>query len=580
MSNKIRPVSLHGGPALPENEDASHSLPRLLSRRSVLRNALVVGAIVPGVGGLLAACTQAPAPTTPPEPPASVAPAAVTASAARPNATATPADAAVARSKPSASTKDSLVIGQSQDIISLDPTQHTTYPTQNVLWHIYEPLVTRGSTGKYEPLLAIGWKTLNDTTWQFALRQGVTFSNGEPFDASAVKFSFDRAMNPGTKTRSLANLRSIERVEVVDPYTVNFVTKGPYPVLLYYLSEAGFSSVVLPPKYAQDQGMDGLSRAPIGTGPYTFVNWKKDESVTLQANPGYWGGSPAIKKLTWRAIPEDAARLAELRSGGADLIDNVVPEQVDALKTTNTRVDSVASDFIMFVAMDTTRPGPLQDKRVRQALNYAVDVDAIATNILGGLAKRISVSLPADAFGYPADLQPYPYDPDMAKKLLTEAGVGGGFKIPFISRNGRYLKDKEIVEAIGGFLSQVGIDTDIQLVTGSVWSQISDKHERLGLSYPGWSGPDAELVWGQILKSGGLQSYVEDPHIDTLIEQGSSTLDQQKRQTTYADLAKLLKDEAVHIPLFQSPLIYASAAGLRWSPRGDSILDVRTATFA
>jgi peptide/nickel transport system substrate-binding protein len=440
--------------------------------------------------------------------------------------------------------------------------------------------VMRGPNGTYQPLLATSWKTLNDTTWQFSLRQGVKFTNGEPFDANAVKFSFDRAMNPSTNNRSAANLKAIDHVEVVDANTVNFITKGPYPVLLYYLSEDGFSSVILPPKYAQEQGADGLSRAPIGTGPYTFVNWKKDESVTLQANPDYWAGAPPIKTLVWRAIPEDASRLAELRSGGADLVDNVVPEQIDALNAGSTRVETVPSDFVMFVAMDTTRPGPLQDKRVRQALNYAVDVDSIVANILGGLAKRVSVSLPTDAFGYPSDLQPYAYDPEMAKKLLNDAGVGNGFKVPFISRNGRYLKDKEVVEAIGGYLSQVGVETDIQLVTGSVWSQISDKHERLGLSYPGWSGPDAELVFDPILHSGGLQSYVDNKQIDSLIEQGANTLDETRRKSTYAELARLLKDEAVHLPLFQPPAIYASAANLSWTPHPDTIINMRTASFS
>jgi peptide/nickel transport system substrate-binding protein len=558
--------------------------PRPLLRRALLTQALVIGTVLPGVGGLLAACSSPPAaaPTAAPPPAATGAATKPTSPAAAPQATTAPGAAPTSApdaGKPAASSKDTAVVAQSQDIIALDPTQHTTYPTQNVLWHIYEPLVTRGTGGKYEPMLATGWKTLNDTTWQFTLRQGVKFTNGEPFDANAVKFTFDRAMDPNTKNRSVANLRAIERVEVVDPYTVNFVTKGAFPVLLYYLSEDGFSSVVLPPKFVQDQGSEGLSKTPIGTGPYRFVSWRKDESVSLEANPDYWGGAPPIKKIVWRAIPEDAARLAELRSGGADVVDNVVPEQVDVLNTGSTRVETIPSDFVMFVAMDTTRPGPLQDKRVRQALNHAVDVDAIVTNVLGGLAQRISVSLPTDAFGYPGDLQGYPYDPDMAKKLLSDAGVGNGFKVPFITRNGRYLKDKEVVEAIGGFLSQVGVETDIMVVTGSVWSQVSDKHERLGLSYPGWSGPDAELVWDPILHSGGLQSYVENKQIDALIEQGANTLDEQRRQSTYAELARLIKDEAVHIPLFQSPLIYASASGLTWTPRGDSIINMRTATF-
>ncbi len=546
-----------------------------LPRRLFLRRALAAGLALPTVGSLLAACTSS-APAAPTSAPA---PATKPAATSAPATAASPIAQAAQSQQPTTSTKDTIVVAQSQDIIALDPTQHTTYPTQNVLWHIYEPLVARTEGGKYGPHLATSWKTVNDTTWQFTLRQGVKFHNGEPFDANAVKFSFDRAMDPATKNRSVANLRAIDRVEVVDPLTVNFITKEPYPVLLYYLSEDGFSSVIVPPKYVQQTGADALSKTAIGTGPYKFVRWAKDDRVELEVNPEYWGGAPPIKKVVFRAIPETAARIAELKSGGADLIDNVEPEQAEGLKSGSTRVETVPSDFVMFVALNTLEPGPLQDKRVRQALNYAVDVDSIVKNVMGGTAQRIAVSLPKDAFGYPSDLQPYPFDPARAKQLLQEAGQGSGFKVPFISRNGRYLKDKEVVEALAGYLSQVGVQADIQLVTGSVWSQISDKHERKGLSYPGWSGPDAELVWGPILHSGGLQSYVENKQIDQLIEQGRSTLDEKQRRAIYAELAKLLKEEAVHIPLFQSPLIYASAEKLSWTPHGDSIINLRTATF-
>ncbi len=542
-----------------------------LSRRTLLRRALMAGALLPVGGGLLAACSSpapAVAPTASPGGGASSAPAVA----------ASPASGGQA-AKPSGSTKDTITVAQSQDAISLDPTQHTTYPTGNVLWHIYEPLVRSQPGGKYAPFLATEWKTLNDTTWQFKLRQGVKFHNGEPFDANAVKFSFDRALNPATNNRTASYLRAIDRVEVVDPSTVNFVTKGPYPVLLYDLSENAFSAMILAPKYVQEKGADAFKQ-PVGTGPYTFVSWTKDESLKLQANPGYWAGAPAIKNVVFRPIPESAAQVAELKSGGADLIDTVTPEQAETLKSGNTKVASVPSDFVMFVVMNTIEPGPLQDKRVRQALNYAVDVDAIVKNVMGGLAQKIDITLPKDAVGYPQGFQGYAYDPAKAKQLLTEAGQGSGFKVPFISRNGRYLKDKEVVEAVAGYLSQVGVECDIQLLTGTVWSQISDKHERHGLSYPGWSGTDAELVWDPILHSGGLQSYVENKQIDDLIDKGRVELDEAKRKTIYTDLANLLKDEAVHIPLFQPPLIYGLAANLSWTPKSNSVIDLREAKFA
>lgn len=526
--------------------------PSRLSRRVLLRRAVMSTGALAALGGLLSACSSA-APAAPTSAPTAAAPA----QASTPN--------------------DSLVVAQSQDIISLDPTQHTTYPTQNVLWHIYEPLVVRRG-GEYAPHLATAWKIVNDTTWQFTLRPNVKFHNGEAFDANAVKFSFDRALDPATKNRSAANLKALDHVEVVDPLTVNFVTRQPFPVLLYYLSEDGFSSLIVPPKLVQGSA-DALSKTAVGTGPYRFVRWTKDDRVELEANPEYWGGAPTIKRVTFRAIPETAARIAELKSRGADLIDNVDPEQVHDLSTGATRVETVPSDFVMFVALNTIEPGPLQDKRVRQALNYAIDTDAIINSIMGGNAQRIAVSLPKDAFGYPTNVQPYPYDPNQAKQLLQQAGFGSGFTVPLLSRNGRYLKDKEVIEAIGGYLSQIGVQTDIQLVTGSVWSQISDKHDRKGLSYPGWSGPDAELVWDPILHSGGIQSYVDNKQIDQLIEQGRSTLDETKRTSIYAELGKLLKDEAVHIPLFQPALLYASTDRLSWTPHGDSIIELRSAAF-
>ncbi len=550
---------------------ASDTRGELSSRRAFLRRALLAGALLPVAGSLLEACSS-PAPAS--------APTAATggsAATSAPAVAASPAGASQA-AKPSGSTKDTITIAQGQDAIALDPTQHTTYPTGNILWHIYEPLVRSQPGGKYAPLLATEWKTLNDTTWQFKLRQGVTFHNGEPFDANAVKFSFDRAMDPAIKNRTASYLRAIDHVDIVDPYTVNFVTKGPYPVLLYGLSENAFSAMILAPKYVQEKGADAFKQ-PVGTGPYTFVSWAKDESLKLRANPSYWAGAPAIKNVVFRPIPETAAQVAELKSGGADLIDAVTPEQAETLKSGSTRVATVPSDFVMFVAMNTMEPGPLQDKRVRQALNHAVDVDAIVKNVMGGLAQKIEITLPRDAVGYPQNFQGYPYDPAKAKQLLSDAGHGNGFKVPFISRNGRYLKDKEVVEAVAGYLSQVGVQCDIQLLTGTVWSQISDKHERHGLSYPGWSGPDAQLVWDPILHSGGLQSYVENKQIDDLIDRGRVELDETKRKGIYADLANLLKDEAVHIPLFQPPLIYGLAANLSWTPKSNSVIDLRDAKF-
>ena len=476
--------------------------------------------------------------------------------------------------------KDTIVIAQGTDAISLDPVKHTTFTTQNVLWHIYEPLVTRDAkTGAYLPMLATEWKVVNPTTWEFKLRSGVKFHNGDPLTAEDVKFSFDRAIDPETKNPTRANLTQIDKIEVVDPQTVRFVTKGPNPVLLFRLSENSFSSVIVPSKYVKAGGPDILATKPVGTGPYKFVSHKKDERLELEASADYWGTKPAIKKVVFRPIPETAARIAELKSGGADLIVNVPPEQVSGLNAGATRVDVVPSDFVMMVVFNTLQPGPLQNKKVRQALNHAVDVDAIVKGVMGGQAQRISVSLPREAFSYPKDLQPYAYDPAKAKQLLAEAGFGSGFKVPFISRSGRYLKDKEVVEAVAGFLQKVGVETELRFVEPGVWADLSNKKGRDGLSYPGWSGADPELVWSNILFTGQLQSYFSNKQLDDHLTEGRTTLDEKKRLDAYKKAADLIKEEAPHIPLFQPPLIFARNERLQWNPRGDEVIDLRKASF-
>lgn len=476
--------------------------------------------------------------------------------------------------------KDSIVIAQGTDAISLDPAKHTTFTTQNVLWHIYEGLVQRDpKSTKYLPALATEWKSVNDETWDFKLRSGVKFHNGDAFSAEDVKFSIDRALDPATKSPTRANLTQIDKVTVVDPLTVRITTKGAYPLLLYRLAEDSFSSLIVPSGYVKAKGEDALAKDPVGTGPYRFVSHRKDERLELERNEDYWGTKPKIKKVTFRPIPEAAARIAELKSGGADLIVNVPPEQVAGLDGGDTKVDIVPSDFVMMIVFNTLQAGPLQLKAVRQALNHAVDVDAIIKGVMGGHAQRIGVSLPREAFAYPKTIEPYAYDPAKAKAMLAAAGFPNGFKVPVISRSGRYLKDKEVVEAVAGYLQKVGIEPELKFVEPGVWSDLSNKKGRDGLSYPGWSGPDPELVWYPILSTGQLQSYYSNKELDALLNDARSTLDEKKRADLYEKAARLIKEEAPHIPLFQPPLIYGRSAKLDWSPRGDEVIDLRLASF-
>lgn len=380
------------------------------------------------------------------------------------------AAATLAASTPSrtrAALPDQVVVAQTTDAYTMDPGRHSVFPTANVLFQIYDALISIDPAGGFRPALALEWSNPDPLTWRFRLRPGVRFHNGEPLNAQAVKASFDRVLDPAFKAPYYSRISAIGSVTVVDELTVDFHTAKPYPTMLFSLYEASFPALITPPAYLARMGPDALGTAPVGTGPYRFVEWRKDDRIVLEANPDYWGGAPAIARVVFRPIKETRTRIAELRGGGVQLAVDIPPEDVAGLDGGTTRIANIPSDFLYFFALDTLKSSPLTDKRVRQAINHAVDVAAIQKALLGGLGSRVALALPANAFAYDPSWTPYPYDPARAKALLAEAGFPDGFTIPMVGRQGRYLKDREIMEATAGFLRRVGIKVQAQyLETG------------------------------------------------------------------------------------------------------------------
>jgi peptide/nickel transport system substrate-binding protein len=476
--------------------------------------------------------------------------------------------------------RDSVTIAQAADAQTMDPGRHTHFPTANVLLHVFDGLVSTDAQGQFRPALAESWNNPNATTWQFKLRRGVRFHNGEEFDADAVKSSFERILNREFRSPMLARVAHIRTIDVVDKFTVNFTTAAPFPTMLFALNEASFAALIMPPRHMRETAPEVLARQPIGTGPYRFVEWRRDERVVLEANPDYWGGAPKIRRINWRPISETRTRIAELRSGGIDVAGDIPPEEVQALNRAPTKVVDAPSESLYFFTFDTLKPSPLRDKRVRQALHYAVDIDAIQRAIMGGYGQRIAITLPTTAFGYPRDMQPYPYDPARARALLAEAGHAGGFSIPLTARQGRFLKDREVMEAAFGFMARVGVRVEVRYLEQSVWAQVSERKGREGLIFGGWSGMDPDLVWYPLLYTGQYQSYYSNPALDALLDRGRSTLDQAERLTIYRQAAEIIREDAPLLPMFQPPQIYAMNAALNWRPRTDTMIDLRAAEFA
>src|SRR3972149_5822814 len=284
-----------------------------------------------------------------------------------------------------------VTVAIASDTPTQDPHMHTARMGIIINQHVFDTLLTRDTkTWKPAPHLAESVKSVNPLTWELRLRKGVRFHNGEPFNAESVKFSFERVLNPDQKSPIRGNFTWIKSVDVVDESTVRIVTQKPYPLIQEILTFGNFGMV--PPRYIKEKGDAAFAKNPVGTGPFKFVEWRKGERTVLEANEQYWKGAPAIKTLTFRVIPETATQIAELLSGGVDIIRAVPPDQIPAIERSGTaRVTATKILRVVFLQLDgdgRAGKGPLTDVRVRRAINHAINVDEIIAKILGGKAVR------------------------------------------------------------------------------------------------------------------------------------------------------------------------------------------------
>jgi peptide/nickel transport system substrate-binding protein len=329
---------------------------------------------------------------------------------------------------------------------------------------------------------------------------------------------------------------------------------------------------MVPPKYAQAVGAAGFATAPVGTGPYRLREWLKDEKIVLEANPEYFQGAPKIDEVIFRPIPETATRIAELKTGAVDVIVNVPPHQVESIAAMKElSVRTAPSSRIIFIVLTTTDGGPLSDKRVRQALNYAVDKGAIIEALLGGYGKALASPLPSNAFGHDPDLKPYRYDPKKARQLLAEAGYPKGFEITFEAPSGRYLMDKDVAQAVNGFLQDVGIKTKFNVSEWGVFVGKLYQHAGAPMMLLGLGGNtfDADAYLYTQLRSGELSSYYSNPKMDELLDHARVETNPDKRQKLYFEAQRLALDEAAVIPLYQQVDIFAARQRVIWEPRSD-----------
>lgn len=478
---------------------------------------------------------------------------------------------------PAAWAQTTLTTAMGSNPPTLDPQKTFNGFSFGVTNQIYETLFKVTTAGDLEGLLAAAWDHVEPTRLRVTLREGVSFSDGTPLDAAAVKASLDRLLDPATAAPGRFVVSAIEAVEVVDPLTVDIVTSAPFAPLLAHLAHP-VSAVV-----AAEHG-DELARSPVGSGPYTLESWTQSDSVVLAANPEYWGGAPAIERVVYRIIPEVSTQIIELRSGGIDVLFNIPADNFAQLEN-DPELETNA--FLGWGSMHlgfNTANAKLADVRVRRAIAHAIDKDLIVEEFLGGLAEVGAVPVPPTVRFSASDLQdPYPYDPDAARVLLQEAGAEGLELTLDIYQNPDLEAAAQVLQAM---LADVGVSLEISVQEYAAYAEtiLEDDLELFGTSW-GTVTLDADYTLYAFFHSSEIPANntarFASAEVDAALEAARATPDDEVREDEYRLVQEQVLSEVPMVTLYyplstmaKRPALQGEVVGFSWIN-----LDLRNATL-
>jgi peptide/nickel transport system substrate-binding protein len=478
---------------------------------------------------------------------------------------------------PAVAPADTAIVAQSVDPTTMDPQNQRETTTFNVLTHFYDPLIMRDTKNPktFDGVLATSFKRISPTVMRFTLHKGVKFDDGSAFDANTVKYNVDRIMGtlPGEKTQPLSSFQytSLKSAKVVNPTTVDIITKTPDPLLL-----ARLSALLIIPTGSVDKDQNALAAKPNGTGPYSFVEWDRNNQVVMKAKPDYFRGKPNIANVIFKDMPDASSRLAALESGDVDVISNLPPDNVPEVKSSGkANVDSVPSARITSIWLNTLDEKPLKSAKVRQALNYAVDVNTIIKKVMDGYALRTATIVPPYFSGYSKSIKPFPYNPTKAKQLLKQAGYANGFPLTLMVPKGRYLLGEDIAQAVVGYLGKVGVKAKVNIVDFGVFAKTTQERKIPSAFFAGWGenffSPIDEAQVAIQCGTKGFSWYC-NKKVDKLINRAAETLDQKKQNAIIVQMQREILKSPVFIYLFAYKDIYGVSKRLVWTPRTDETI--------
>jgi len=459
-----------------------------------------------------------------------------------------------------------FVFGRGGDSVGLDPIQETDGESFKVAQQIFDTLVDyKPGTTEVIPALATDWEVSEDgKVWTMYLREGVKFHDGTPFNAEAVKFNFDRWLFEDNEYHMGGEFPYIryqfggfpgvfDEINVVDEYTVEFVLNTPQGPFLNNLAMVCFS--ISSPTAIKEHGEDYFKN-PVGTGPFKFVEWKKDDRITVEVNEDYWNGRAYLDEIIFRSIPDPAARFMELQAGSVDMIDNMSPEDVEAVKS-DQKLDLLLrpSNNLGYFSMNFKMP-PFDNVKVRKAMNYAIDREAIIGAFYAGLGEPAKNPMPPSLWGYNDDIEAYDYNPEKAKELLTEAGYPDGFEFDFwympVSRP-YFPQPKLIAQSMQGYFAEIGLKAN--LVTYD-WGTYLDKteHREAQTFLLGWTGDNGDpdnFIYALLDKLNARNNYASEELHNVLLE-AQASVDREERVRLYREAQEIIYADAPWVPVVHS----------------------------
>ena len=493
---------------------------------------------------------------------------------------------------------DGLTVGVQQEPTSVDPHFHNNGPNNQIAQHIFDSLVGTDEKQRPFPSLAESWKPISETTWELKLRKGIKFQDGTPFTADDVVFTFERAPNVPNSPGSFGLFIRGKKAVKVDDTTVHVSTAEPYPRMIIDLG----NFVVLSRKHGQGATTEDYNsgKAAIGTGPYRLERFQPGVSLTLKANPDYWGAKPKWDAVTFRLIKSDPSRVAALLAGDVDLIDHVPTTDITKLRQNPAvHIDQVPSIYVVFLSIDSNRdvtpfvrandgseiiPNPLRDQRVRRAISKAVNRAAIVDRVMEGNAEAAGQIVQEGFEGYHPDLKPEAYDPDGAKKLLAQAGFPDGFRLTLHSPNDRYINDAKIAEAVAQMLTRVGIKTELTTYPRSVFFSRATSGGDLKTpefsiyltAMSARSGEASEPLMAVLGTFNPQTSFgtnnrgrYSNVRFDARLDAALKTIDDEKRIKLLQEAQKIAVDDGAYVPLHFQVNTWAMRKGLTYKARTD-----------